>query len=114
MHLTHNILIVLLALIFLIAGLSKVSGNAKGLSGTREIKIPDLIARVLGVLETVSALVLIYGLRYPENLYVWFAMAYLWIEMAFILYMYTRTSKIAAAMPSLFLLTLLSFVLVTN
>ena len=48
MHLTHNILVVLLALIFAIAGLSKVAGSPKGLSGTRDLGVKDFIARSVG------------------------------------------------------------------
>ena len=48
MHLTHNILLGLLAVIFLVSGLFKLSGNPKGLEGTRDVNVPDKIAKAIG------------------------------------------------------------------
>lgn len=63
MHTTHVVLVILLAIIFLISGLSKASGNPKGLSGTRDVNVPDGLARVIGLFEALAALGLVVGLR---------------------------------------------------
>ena len=63
MHTTHVVLVSLLALIFLISGLSKASGNPKGLSGTRDVNVPDQLARFIGAWEALAALALVIGLR---------------------------------------------------
>ena len=59
-----DILVIALAVIFVVAGLSKASGNAKGLSGTRDVNVPDLLARFVGLVETSAALGLLIGLKY--------------------------------------------------
>ena len=41
-----DILIIALAVVFVVSGLSKASGNAKGLSGTRDVNVPDWLARL--------------------------------------------------------------------
>jgi len=57
-----DILVIALAVVFVVSGLSKASGNAKGLSGTRDVNVPDWLARIVGVVETASALGLLIGL----------------------------------------------------
>ncbi len=113
MHLTHNILVVLLALIFAIAGLSKVAGSPKGLSGTRDLGVKDFIARSVGGLETIAALGLIFGLRYPDSLFAWLAAAFLWCAMAGSIFLHSKAKKLRIAFPPFLLITLLSVVLVT-
>ena len=56
MQTAHTVITLLLAVIFLIAGLSKASGSAAGLSGTRDVNFPDGAARLVGSLETLAAL----------------------------------------------------------
>ncbi|NBV65984.1 MAG: hypothetical protein EBR75_02685 [Actinobacteria bacterium] len=56
METTKIVLLSFLALIFLISGLSKASGNEKGLSGTRDVNVPDWMARITGVFESAAAL----------------------------------------------------------
>ena len=51
-----DILVIALAVVFVVAGLSKASGNAKGLSGTRAVNVPDWLARVVCLVESASAL----------------------------------------------------------
>ena len=41
-----DILVIALAVVFVVSGLSKASGNAKGLSGTRDVNVPDWLARL--------------------------------------------------------------------
>jgi uncharacterized membrane protein YphA (DoxX/SURF4 family) len=112
MHLTHNILVGLLALIFLLAGVSKVSGNPKGLSGTRELNLRDFFARAIGLVEVFASLALLYGLRYPDSFVGWGALVLLWCDMGFILYLHSKAEKLRSAYPSFLLLTLISVVLV--
>ncbi|MEI6867200.1 MAG: DoxX family protein [Actinomycetes bacterium] len=114
MHLTHNILVALLALIFLISGLSKASGSPKGLSGTRELDVKDIFARAVGVLEATAALLLIYGLRYPDSFIAWGALVFLWCVMGGAIYTHSKRSKMSISFPPFFLLTLISVVLVIS
>jgi uncharacterized membrane protein YphA (DoxX/SURF4 family) len=58
-----TIILSFLALVFVVSGLSKASGNEKGLSGTRDVNVKDGIARVIGVFEALLALGLILGLK---------------------------------------------------
>ena len=73
-------IIAFLAVIFVVSGLSKASGNQKGLSGTRDVNVPDGFARFTGVLETISALGLIIGLKW--NWMLIFPLIGLWFIMA--------------------------------
>ena len=57
----HTVISLLLALIFLIAGLSKASGSNAGLSGTRDVGFPDGLARLVGLFETLAASTLVIG-----------------------------------------------------
>ena len=61
MQTAHTIITLFLAVVFLIAGLSKASGSAAGLSGTRDIGFPDGAARLVGIFETLAALSLVIG-----------------------------------------------------
>ena len=65
-----DILVIALAVVFVVSGLSKASGNAKGLSGTRDVNVPDLLARFVGLVETAAALGLLIGLKYDWMLWV--------------------------------------------
>ena len=109
---TYNIISGLLALIFLISGLSKVSGSNAGLSGTRDLGIKDLIARLIGVVEAVAAVGLIWGLKNREDSYGWYAAATLWIAMGVAIYAHFRAEKIKTAFPAFFLLTLSTVLMV--
>jgi multicomponent Na+:H+ antiporter subunit A len=80
METTKVVLLSFLALIFLISGLSKASGNEKGLSGTRDVNVPDWLARVTGVFEAAAALGLVLALKwsafaYPALISLWCIMA---------------------------------------
>ena len=61
METLHTVISLLLALIFLISGLSKASGSAAGLSGTRDVGFPDGLARLVGIFETLAASSLVIG-----------------------------------------------------
>ena len=56
MQTANTVIVLFLAVVFLIAGLSKASGSAAGLSGTRDVNVPDGLARLVGMLETLAAL----------------------------------------------------------
>jgi len=106
-----DILVIALAVVFVVSGLSKASGNAKGLSGTRDVNVPDLLARLVGVVETAAALGLLIGLKYSWML--WAPMMTLWVIMAGAIYFHFRADKAKTSFPAFFLLTLISIALVT-
>jgi uncharacterized membrane protein YphA (DoxX/SURF4 family) len=114
MHLIHNILVTLLALIFLTSGVAKLNGSARGLSGTRELHIKDFFARLVGGLETIAAVALIYSLRYPESFAGWFALAFLWCDMGGAIFAFSRANRMRSAFPAFFFITLLSAALVIS
>jgi hypothetical protein len=106
------IIIAFLALIFVISGLSKASGNEKGLSGTREVNVPDKLARAIGFLETLLALGLIISMKW--NWMLFFPLVGLWIIMAGAVFFHFRANKLRTAIPAFFLLTVISIALVLN
>ena len=106
-----DILVIALAVVFVVAGLSKASGNAKGLSGTRDVNVPDLLARFVGLVETAAALGLLIGLKYSWML--WVPLMTLWALMAGAIYFHFRADKAKTSFPAFFLLTVISIALVT-
>ena len=106
-----DILVIALAVIFVVSGLSKASGNAKGLSGTRDVNVPDLLARFVGLVETAAALGLLIGLKYSWML--WVPLMTLWALMAGAIYFHFRADKAKTSFPAFFLLTAISIALVT-
>jgi uncharacterized membrane protein YphA (DoxX/SURF4 family) len=106
------IIIAFLAVIFAISGLSKASGNDKGLSGTREVNVPDWFARVVGFFETLLALSLIISMKW--NWMLFFPLVGLWIIMAGAVFFHFRANKLRTAIPAFFLLTVISIALVLN
>ena len=106
-----DILVIALAVVFVISGLSKASGNAKGLSGTRDVNVPDWLARLTGLVETAAALGLLIGLRYEWMLFV--PLMTLWALMAGAIYFHFRADKAKTSFPAFFLLTVISIALVT-
>ena len=99
-----------LAVIFVISGLSKASGNDKGLSGTRDVNVKDGLARVIGFFEALFALGLVIGLKWSSLAY--FPLFGLWFLMAGAVYVHFRAGKLKTAFPAFFLLTLISIALV--
>ena len=106
-----DILVIALAVILVVSGLSKASGNAKGLSGTRDVNVPDLLARFVGLVETAAALGLLIGLKYSWML--WVPLMTLWALMAGAIYFHFRADKAKTSFPAFFLLTIISIALVT-
>ena len=109
---TYNILSGLLAVIFLISGLSKISGSNAGLSGTRDVGIKDTLARLIGVVEAVAAAGLIWGLKNRADSIGWYAAATLWVAMGVAIYAHFRANKMKTAFPAFFLLTLTTVLMV--
>jgi hypothetical protein len=105
-----TIILTFLAVVFVISGLSKASGNAKGLSGTRDVNVKDGIARVIGFFEALLAFGLILGLKW--NWMAYFPLLGLWFFMAGAVFVHFRAGKIRTAFPAFFLLTLISIALV--
>ena len=109
---TYNFISGLLAVIFLISGLSKISGSNAGLSGTRDVGIKDLLARLIGIVEAVAAVGLIWGLKNREDSLGWYAAVTLWIAMGVAIYAHFRAEKLKTAFPAFFLLTLTTVLMV--
>ena len=105
-----TVIVAFLAVIFVISGLSKASGNEKGLSGTRDVNVKDGIARVIGVFEALLALGLILGLKW--NWMAYFPLLGLWFIMAGAVFVHFKANKAKTAFPAFFLLTLISIALV--
>ena len=105
-----TIILAFLAVIFVISGLSKASGNPKGLSGTRDVNVKDGIARVIGVFEAILAFGLILGLKW--NWMAYFPLIGLWFFMAGAIFVHFKANKAKTAFPAFFLLTLISIALV--
>jgi uncharacterized membrane protein HdeD (DUF308 family) len=110
MSTSKTIILAFLALIFVISGLSKASGNAKGLSGTRDVNVKDWFARIIGLAEAILALGLIIGLKY--NFLIFWNLLGLWFIMAGAVYVHFKADKAKTAFPAFFLLTLISIALV--
>jgi hypothetical protein len=108
----YNIISGLLAVIFLISGLSKISGSNAGLSGTRDVGINDLLARLIGVVEAVAALGLIWGLKNPSDSIGWYAAVTLWIAMGVAIFAHFRAEKLKTAFPAFLLLFLTTVLMV--
>lgn len=111
MHTAHIVLVSLLAFVFVISGLAKASGNAKGLATTREVNVGDGLARVIGGFEALAAFGLVIGLR--AAFIQWIALVILWVIMGGALYFQFKANKSRSAFPVFFLLTLISIALVT-
>ncbi|ASY24836.1 hypothetical protein A1sIIB106_02075 [Candidatus Planktophila lacus] len=105
-----TIILAFLAVVFVISGLSKASGNDKGLSGTRDVNVKDGIARVIGFFEALLALGLILGLKW--NWMAYFPLVGLWFTMAGAIFVHFKANKAKTAFPAFFLLTLISIALV--
>lgn len=111
MYTYHVIISSVLALVFVISGLMKASGNERGLAITRDINVKDGLARFIGVIEALAALGVIIGLR---NVFIqWLALVILWVDMSGAMYFHFKAEKVRASFPSFVLLTLISIALVT-
>ena len=105
-----TILLAFLAVVFVVSGLSKASGNEKGLSGTRDVNVKDGIARVIGAFEAFLAFGLVLGLKW--NVLAYPSLITLWFIMAGAIFVHFKADKAKTAFPAFFLLTLISIALV--
>jgi uncharacterized membrane protein YphA (DoxX/SURF4 family) len=109
---TFNLVLsIILAIIFFLAGVSKASGNEKGLSGTRDVGVKDSLARVVGIFEVLGAFGILLGIRVTAI--GWLALVGLWFVMAGAVGVHFRAGKGSTALPAFVLLTALSIALVT-
>ncbi len=111
MRTAHIAISSLIALVFVIAGLAKASGNPRGLAVTREVKVKDGLARLIGVIEAAAALGIVIGLR--NGFVQWIALVILWVDMSGAMYFHFKVEKIKSSFPPFLLLTLVSIALVT-
>jgi uncharacterized membrane protein YphA (DoxX/SURF4 family) len=109
MQTANTIIVLFLAVVFLIAGLSKASGSAAGLSGTRDVKVPDGLARLIGMLETLSALSLIVGFALDNSDLQIYGLITIWFTMAGAIYFHFRANKVRTAFPAMLLLIIATF-----
>lgn len=106
MQTTNTVITLLLALVFLISGLSKASGSASGLSGTRELGFPDGGARLVGSIETLAALSLVVGFAFDNSVLESYGLVAIWVIMAGAIFFHFRANKAKTAFPAMLLLTL--------
>jgi uncharacterized membrane protein YphA (DoxX/SURF4 family) len=111
MHTAHIIISALIALVFVLAGLAKASGNPRGLAISREVNVKDGLARVIGAIEALAALGVVIGFR--SSFIQWIALVVLWVDMSAAMYFHFKVEKLKSAFPPFFLLTLISVALVT-
>lgn len=102
----HTVITLLLALIFLIAGLSKASGSSAGLSGTRDVGFPDGLARLVGLFETLASTSLIIGFALDNSDLELYGYIVIWFVMAGALFFHFRANKIRTAFPAMLLIVL--------
>ncbi|MEY2722502.1 MAG: DoxX family membrane protein [Actinobacteria bacterium] len=106
MQTAHTVITLFLAVIFLIAGLSKASGSSAGLSGTRDIGFPDGAARLVGIFETLAALSLVIGFALENKDLKTYGFIFLWFTMAGAIFFHFKANKAKTAFPAMLLLIL--------
>ncbi len=102
----HTVITLLLAVIFLIAGLSKASGSSAVLSGTRDVGFPDGLARLVGIFETLASTSLIIGFALDNSDLELYGYIVIWFVMAGALFFHFRANKIRTAFPAMLLIVL--------
>lgn len=109
----HTVLTLLLALIFLIAGLSKASGSNAGLSGTRDIGFPDGFARLVGIFETLAASSLVIGFALENSDLRLYGFVIIWFVMAGAIFFHFKANKTRTVFPALLLIILTTLAIAT-
>ncbi|MFM7542101.1 MAG: DoxX family protein [Actinomycetales bacterium] len=104
MKTANTIVVLFLAVVFLIAGLSKASGSSAGLSGTRDVQVPDGLARLVGIIETLAALSLVVGFALKNLDLQIYGLVTIWITMAGAIFFHFRANKAKTAFPAMLLL----------
>lgn len=106
MKTAHTVITLLLALAFLISGLSKASASDAGLSGTRDLGFPDGPARIVGIFETLAALSLIIGFAFDNPTLEQYGYVAIIATMAGAIFFHFRANKMRTAFPAMLLLIL--------
>ncbi len=102
----HTVISLLLALIFLIAGLSKASGSNAGLSGTRDVGFPDGLARLVGLFETLAASALVIGFALDNSDLELYGFIAIWFIMAGAIFFHFKANKVRTVFPAMLLIIL--------
>lgn len=102
----HTVITLLLALIFLIAGLSKASGSNAGLSGTRDVGFPDGFARLVGLFETLAASSLVIGFALDNTDLELYRFIIIWFVMAGAIFFHFKANKVRTGFPAMLLIIL--------
>jgi uncharacterized membrane protein YphA (DoxX/SURF4 family) len=105
----HTVISLLLALIFLIAGLSKASGSNAGLSGTRDVGFPDGLARLVGLFETLAASALVIGFALDNSDLELYGFIAIWFIMAGAIFFHFKANKVRTGFPAMLLIILQRF-----
>ena len=104
MDTANTIITLFLAVVFLIAGLSKASGSAAGLSGTRDGKVSDGFSRLTGMFETLASISLLVGFALDNRDLQVYGLVAIWLIMAGAIYFHFRAGKAKTAFPAMLLL----------
>lgn len=102
----HTVITLLLALIFLIAGLSKASGSTAGLSGTRDVGFPDGFARLVGIFEILASSSLLIGFALENTDLKLYGFVIIWFFMAGAIFFHFKANKIRTGFPAMLLIIL--------
>ena len=102
----HTVISLVLALIFLIAGLSKAGGSNAGLSGTRDVGFPDGLARLVGLFETLAASALVIGFALDNSDLELYGFIAIWFIMAGAIFFHFKANKVRTGFPAMLLIIL--------
>jgi uncharacterized membrane protein YphA (DoxX/SURF4 family) len=106
MKTAHTVITLVLALVFLISGLSKASGSNAGLSGTRDVGFPDGPARLVGIFEILASLSLILGFAFDNATLEQYGYVAILALMAGAIFFHFRANKMRTAFPAMLFLIL--------
>ena len=106
MKTAHTVITLVLALVFLISGLSKASGSNAGLSGTRDVGFPDGPARLVGIFEILASISLILGFAFDNATLEQYGYVAILALMAGAIYFHFRANKMRTAFPAMLFLIL--------
>ena len=106
MKTAHTVITLVLALVFLISGLSKASGSNAGLSGTRDVGFPDGPARLVGIFEILASISLILGFAFDNATLEQYGYVAILALMAGAIFFHFRANKMRTAFPAMLFLIL--------
>ena len=106
MKTAHTVITLLLALVFLIAGLSKASASSAGLSGTRDVNFPDGPARLVGIFEVLASLSLVIGFAFGNQTLEDYGYVAIILIMVGAVFFHFRANKMRTAFPAVLFLIL--------